>query len=131
MWYARTEAQKRYSIFASSTILAGAFGGLIASAIGKMDGIRGYSGWRWVFILEGCATCVIALGTWFLVPDFPEDCKWLQEREFEFLREKLRAETGRVEGGVKLGLKEIAGVFKDCEFVSFGFGSEERLSRTC
>ncbi|KAL2784375.1 major facilitator superfamily domain-containing protein [Aspergillus keveii] len=113
MWYARTEAQKRYSIFASSTILAGAFGGLLASAIGKMDGIRGYRGWRWVFILEGCATCVIALGTWFLVPDFPEDCKWLEEREFEFLREKLRAETGRLEGGVKLGVKEIAGVFKD------------------
>ena len=25
--------------------------GLLATAIGKMDGIRGYHGWRWVFIL--------------------------------------------------------------------------------
>jgi hypothetical protein len=25
--------------------------GLLATAIGKMDGIRGYRGWRWVFIL--------------------------------------------------------------------------------
>jgi MFS family permease len=53
MWYKRTEAQKRYSLFFSSTSLAGAFGGLLASAIGKMHGLAGYSGWRWIFILEG------------------------------------------------------------------------------
>ena len=35
MWYKRDEAQKRYSLFFSSTSLAGAFGGLLASAIGK------------------------------------------------------------------------------------------------
>lgn len=48
MWYRRSEAQKRFSFFFSSTTLAGAFGGLLAAAIGKMDGLRGYSGWRWV-----------------------------------------------------------------------------------
>src|ERR1700710_2778390 len=50
MWYRRHEAQRRYSFFFSSTTLAGAFGGLLASAIGKMDGMRGYSGWRWIFV---------------------------------------------------------------------------------
>jgi MFS family permease len=47
MWYRRHEAQKRYTFFFSSTTLAGAFGGLLASAIGKMDHMRGYRGWRW------------------------------------------------------------------------------------
>jgi MFS family permease len=47
-WYLRTEAQRRYSFFFSSTTLAGAFAGLLAAAIGKMDGIAGYNGWRWV-----------------------------------------------------------------------------------
>jgi MFS family permease len=41
MWYKRHEAQKRYTFFFASTTLAGAFGGLLASAIGKMDGICG------------------------------------------------------------------------------------------
>src|SRR5437762_13638142 len=58
MWYKRHEAQKRYSFFFASTTLAGAFGGLLAAAIGKMDGVRGYLGWRWIFILEGCLTAV-------------------------------------------------------------------------
>lgn len=48
MWYRRHEAQKRYSFFFSSTTLAGAFGGLLAAAIGKMDGVAGYAGWRWM-----------------------------------------------------------------------------------
>jgi len=48
MWYKRSEAQRRYSFFFGSTTLAGAFGGLLASAIGKMQGLQGYSGWRWI-----------------------------------------------------------------------------------
>ena len=62
-----------------STTLAGAFGGLLASAIGKMSGMRGYLGWRWIFILEGTLTCVVAFVFYFLLPDFPEQAKWLTE----------------------------------------------------
>ena len=61
MWYRRQEAQKRFSFFFSSTSLAGAFGGLIATGISRMEGIRGYSAWRWIFIREGILTCVVAV----------------------------------------------------------------------
>jgi MFS family permease len=71
-WYRRHEAQKRFSLFFSSTSLAGAFGGLLASAIGKMDYIRGYRGWRWIFILEGCLTVVLGVIFLFTFPSFPE-----------------------------------------------------------
>ena len=64
MWYKRSEAQKRYSFFFGSTSLAGAFGGLLASAIGKMNGMRGYNGWRWIFILGICL--LRALFQWHL-----------------------------------------------------------------
>ena len=61
MWYKRSEAQKRYSFFFGSTSLAGAFGGLLASAIGKMSGTRGYLGWRWIFILGKCSPLDICI----------------------------------------------------------------------
>lgn len=82
MWYRREEAQKRYTFFFASTTLAGAFGGLLASAIGKMQGMRGYNGWRyvtqgphiycvcgtdpssWIFILEGVLTVAISFVWW-------------------------------------------------------------------
>lgn len=75
MWYKRSEAQRRNSFFFSSTTLAKAFAGLLASAIGKMDGLRGYSGWRWIFILEGILTCVVALAFFLLIPSFSEEAK--------------------------------------------------------
>lgn len=71
-WYRRSEAQKRFSLFFGSTSLAGAFGGLLASAIGKMDYVRDYRGWRWIFILEGLVTVVVAVIFFFTFPSFPE-----------------------------------------------------------
>lgn len=40
MWYKRSEAQKRFTFFFCSTSLAGAFGGLLASAIGKSESLQ-------------------------------------------------------------------------------------------
>ena len=50
-WYKRSEAQKRFTAFFGSTSLAGAFGGLLAYAISKLDGRGGLASWRWVFII--------------------------------------------------------------------------------
>lgn len=48
MWYARHEQHYRVSLFFSAASLSGAFGGVLAFAIGKMDGIGGKAGWSWV-----------------------------------------------------------------------------------
>jgi len=53
-WYKREEAQKRITAFFASTTLAGAFGGLVAYAISKLDGAAGLVSWRWVFIVGPC-----------------------------------------------------------------------------
>ena len=61
------------------------FGGLLASAISKMDGDRGYHAWRWVFILEGIATILIGFMSYFALTDFPEEARWLTEEERRFV----------------------------------------------
>ncbi|KAA8643102.1 hypothetical protein EYZ11_005007 [Aspergillus tanneri] len=113
MWYKRSEAQKRFSFFFSSTTLAGAFGGLLASGLGKMDGVQGYRGWRWVFIIEGLLTCVVSFVWFFIIPGFPEEAKWLTEEEREFIRVKLAKDTGGAAHDAKLGYREVLDVFKD------------------
>lgn len=118
MWYTRSEAQKRFSFFFSSTSLAGAFGGLLASGIAKMDGMRGYSGWRWVFIIEGILTSVVAIILFFFIADFPEDVKWLNEEERTYMRAKLAKDVGKAAHNVRLGKREVFGVFKDCKYSS-------------
>jgi MFS family permease len=48
IWYKRYEYQQRFAIFYSMASMAGAFSGLLAFAIEKMDGVGGRSGWQWV-----------------------------------------------------------------------------------
>lgn len=113
MWYKRHEAQKRYTFFFASTTLAGAFGGLLASAIGKMDGLCGYLGWRWVFILEGCLTVAVSLVWFFVIPDFPEDTKWLSEAEREYVKARLREDQGNSALERRITFKDVVNCFKD------------------
>ncbi|KAK3357219.1 major facilitator superfamily domain-containing protein [Lasiosphaeria hispida] len=113
MWYRRDEAQKRFSLFFSSTSLAGAFGGLLASAIGKMDGMRGFRGWRWIFILEGVLTFVIGLVFLFTFPSFPEEAKWLTEEEREYVKARLQADQGHSGAERKITMADIKAVMSD------------------
>lgn len=113
MWYRRHEAQRRYSFFFSSTSLAGAFGGLLASAIGKMDGLRGYAGWSWIFILEGTLTAVVAVLFFFIIPDFPENAKWLGDSERKYIKARLQADQGRSAAERAITLKDVINVFRD------------------
>ncbi|EZF73809.1 hypothetical protein H105_04334 [Trichophyton soudanense CBS 452.61] len=121
MWYKRSEAQKRFSFFFSSTTLAGAFGGLLASGIGKMGGLRGYNGWRWLFILEGVFTCVVAAIWFFLIPDFPEDVKWLTEEEREFIKAKLAKDVGKAGVDAKVTFKDVISIVGDPKVLIGGF----------
>jgi MFS family permease len=116
MWYKRHEAQKRYTFFFASTTLAGAFGGLLASAIGKMQGIRGYLGWRWIFILEGILTCVVSIACFFLIPNFPEQTKWLSPEEKAFVKARLRDDQGRSALERPITFKDVLNCFKDYKF---------------
>jgi MFS family permease len=46
-WYTREELGIRIAYLFIASALSGAFGGLIAFGILYMDGIAGWSGWRW------------------------------------------------------------------------------------
>lgn len=46
-YYKRNEFLKRYVVFFSAGICAGAVNGFLATLVGKMDGVGGYGAWRW------------------------------------------------------------------------------------
>lgn len=51
-WYLPDETQSRIAILYTSAASGGAFSGLLAFGIAKMDGVGGYEGWRWVSLLN-------------------------------------------------------------------------------
>ena len=98
MWYTRSEALRRYSIFFSSTTLAGAFGSLIASGIATMQGDSGYAGWRWIFIIEGAVTATIAVVAFFITPNFVDDATWLSDDEKHNLQTHIESDNEDING---------------------------------
>ncbi|KAG2348122.1 MFS general substrate transporter [Suillus weaverae] len=73
LWYPRSERSKRIAIFFSAASVAVAFGGLLA--------IGGLHGWQWIFCLEGIATVLVAIYSFFYMHDYPETAKFLTEPE--------------------------------------------------
>ncbi|KAL2024971.1 hypothetical protein VTK56DRAFT_3670 [Thermocarpiscus australiensis] len=89
-WYKREEIQLRQALFFSAASVAGAFSGLLAFAISMMDGVAGLQGWRWIFILEGIATVVVAGLAFFALHDFPGTASFLTEEERAFIIYRLK-----------------------------------------
>lgn len=58
-----------------------------------MDGLRNYSGWRWIFIMEGIITCLIGLTGYILMVDFPEQAHkawgFLTEKESKYIVRRI------------------------------------------
>ncbi|RPA88264.1 MFS general substrate transporter [Ascobolus immersus RN42] len=119
-WYRREESGKRFAAIYVGIGLSGAFGGLFAGAIGKMKGVRGLSGWKWIFILEGILTIIAAFISYFAVPDFPEDVNWLTEEEKTVVINRLKSDIGESGRHDPVTLKSILGQFKDYKFVCGG-----------
>lgn len=82
-------------MFYSGALISGAFSGLIAAGVtANMDGDRGLRAWRWLFIIEGTLTVVIALGSYFVLPDFPRTTAWLTEEERALATWRLEEDVG-------------------------------------
>ncbi|KAL7904317.1 MFS general substrate transporter [Trichoderma velutinum] len=94
MYYTRYEYQWRISFLFCSTVVAGAFGGLLAYAISNLGGHHSFAAWRWIFIIEGAIASTVAIVAAFLIIDWPEQTKYLNAAERELLRHRLTADVG-------------------------------------
>jgi len=60
-----------------------------------LDGARGLRAWRWLFIIEGAITIVIAAASLFILPNFPATTGWLTEEERQLAVWRLEEDIGQ------------------------------------
>ncbi|KAI1813212.1 major facilitator superfamily domain-containing protein [Poronia punctata] len=112
MWYKRKERQYRVALFFSGAALAGAFGGVLAYGIGRMEGVVWANGWRWIFILEGIVTVLVAIAAYGFVHNYPATAKFLDDDEKKFIYQRLAADSDATHqedfswAGVRSALKD-------------------------
>ncbi|KAF8835333.1 MFS general substrate transporter [Paxillus ammoniavirescens] len=88
IWYPKYKYQYRMALLTAAAALAGACSGLLAYAIGFMNGDGGLEGWSWIFILQGAVTMLVGLISAFILVDYPSTAKFLTAEERSFIIEK-------------------------------------------
>lgn len=91
-WYRRSELAFRISLYIVMAPLAGAFGGLLASAILTLDHFGGLHTWRMIFAIEGIITIGLGLIAFATLTDRPETARWLTQEEKDLAVARLKAE---------------------------------------
>ncbi|KAI2619308.1 MFS general substrate transporter [Hypoxylon sp. NC1633] len=111
-YYRPKEQALRMSYLLVSAALSGSFGGLFSYALLKMNGIAGLEGWRWLYIIEGVASCFVALFIAYALPDNFETARFLNEEEKEMMR--VRQELSRrYNGSTKFDWAEVRKALSD------------------
>lgn len=91
-WYRRAELAFRLSMYIVMAPLAGAFGGLLASAILKLDHFGSTKKWEMIFAIEGIVTICLSLIAFFTLTDRPETARWLTQEEKDLAIARVKSE---------------------------------------
>lgn len=81
-------------------------GGPLAGWLMSVDNPVDWPGWRWMLLIEGTPTIVLAVAVLWLLPDKPRDAAWLSDAQRNWLEQEIvrehAAQTARATGGAPL-----------------------------
>ncbi|KAI5272091.1 NAD(P)-binding protein [Aureobasidium subglaciale] len=109
-WYTKAENPTRMAVWHAGNTISNIISGFLAAGIlHHMGGIAGLYSWQWFFIIEGAVSILVGIISFFTLPDWPENTKWLSEEEREMAQYRVIVSNGgKVEqvGGTWDGLKD-------------------------
>ncbi|KAM3429680.1 hypothetical protein MY4824_008132 [Beauveria thailandica] len=77
----RGELAVRISVLYTGGSLSGAFGGLLACGLSAIGPRGRLEGWRWIFIVEGVITAIIAVTSYICLPNSLQEAPFLSTQE--------------------------------------------------
>ena len=90
-WFIEEDRAKAVARFMSAIPIGFIVGGPIAGAILGVNWL-GLAGWRWLFLFEGIPAVLLGTTTLFVLPDRPNEAKWLRPDERDWLTSRLGEE---------------------------------------
>jgi sugar phosphate permease len=95
LWFPSHERARAVAAFMTATSLAGVVGAPLSSALLKLDGVHGLSGWQWLFLCEGIPTVLLGISVLFVLEDSPQRAAWLTPAEKQWLHGEMERDRAR------------------------------------
>ncbi|KAF7558235.1 hypothetical protein G7Z17_g192 [Cylindrodendrum hubeiense] len=74
-WYTKRELAKRVAVLFFGMFGGNALSPVLSSGILKLDSVRGFRGWQWLFLLEGIFTVIVSFLLLLFLPGSPDTPK--------------------------------------------------------
>ncbi|WP_018259971.1 MFS transporter [Methylobacterium sp. WSM2598] len=92
-WFPAQSRVRVLSWFLVAIPLSSVIGGPLSVALLQLDGLLGWKGWQWLFLVEGLPACIMGVLTLILLRDSPKEATWLTPDERAALLEALDRES--------------------------------------
>jgi D-galactonate transporter len=92
-WYPSHRRGRVTGLFLFGMPITGVLGGPLSGMImSGMDGLGGWHGWQWLFIVEGLPTVLLGLLLYRMLPNKPSQARWLSEQEKALVQSVMEAD---------------------------------------
>ena len=90
-WFPGPRRAKMVALFMTAIAISNVIGSPISGAIMQyMDGMYGWRGWQWLFVLEGLPSVLVGILVFVLLPNGPKSAKWLTPQERDMVVQRIQ-----------------------------------------
>jgi MFS family permease len=89
-WFPSHRRARMIALFMAAIPVSGIVGGPMSGAImASLDGVNGWAGWQWLFLLEALPAIVLGVVVMFYLDDGIRSAAWLNADEVRILEDRL------------------------------------------
>jgi len=93
-WLPAHRRGKALAFFVSASAISLMVGSPLAAYVMEIfNGVGGYKGWQWLFIVEGIPSVIMGIAAYFYLTDSPRKSAWLTEQQKQHVEFEIAAES--------------------------------------
>ena len=98
-WFPSSNRARAMASFYIAAALASVIGLPLSGALLKLDGLCGFAGWRWLYLVEGVPAVLMGFVVLKYLPNRPSDARWLSGEQRDWLSKTIADESTHAPGG--------------------------------
>ena len=89
-WFPAARRGRVTALFVTAVPVASVIGAPLSGyLLESFDGLHGWAGWQWLFLIEAVPSILFGVAAWFCLTDRTADARWLTRAERTFIEAEL------------------------------------------